>query len=94
MQPDIRKGSIRPSMLVFAIRKPREPSVVPPIRRSKVTAKARRQQSCCNRRKRFRQNLSVVQPCLKVPRRSFQNNRWREAFQFQTLDDLDTGVVD
>src|SRR5258708_40310321 len=94
MQPHIGKAAIRLSVFVFAIRKSRESSIVPPIRGCKVTAKTRRQQSCGKRRQMFRQNLSVLQPCLKIPRRGFKNNRWGKAFRFQTFDDLNTGVVD
>src|SRR5882762_9305426 len=94
MQPHVRKGSILPSIFVFAIRKARKSSVVPPIRRSGITTKARRKQSRCKRRKMFRQNLSVAQPCLKVPWRSFKNYCWSKTFRFHQFDGLRTGVVD
>ena len=50
MQPNVRKCSIEPSVFVFAIRKAREPSVVSPIRRSKVATKTRRQHPSSKRR--------------------------------------------
>src|SRR5882757_3620124 len=94
MQPHVRKGSILPSIFVFAIRKSRKSSIVSPVRRTRITAKARRQQSCCKRRKMFRQDLPMAEPCLKVPRRCFKNHRWSKALRFQQFDGLRGGVVD
>jgi len=60
MQADVWKGSVRLSIFVFAIREAREPPIVPPVRRGKVTAKTRRQHPSSKRRQVLRQNLSVA----------------------------------